>query len=87
MIKTAHMIINGDTFKDLPLEDQIYIMYTTLRSVEKKLYLLETSLPCSLNERLIILEKRKWWDKGISAVSGFFGGMVAILGLKFSKLG
>ena len=39
------------------------------------------------NERLGRLEKKHIFDRGLSAIAGFFGGMVAVLGKMILGIG
>ena len=86
MGSNAHMVISKDDFKAMSPDDRDYIVYSTMNNVERRVYEIENNLPKHLGTRLRALEKRKLFDRGISAVTGFLGGIAAIIGIKYGGL-
>lgn len=84
--KDAHMVISKDDFKALPPDDRDYIVYSTVNNLERRVFNIEDNLPKHLGVRLRAVEKRKVWDRGLSAVTGFLGGIAGILGLKLGGI-
>jgi hypothetical protein len=63
----AHVIIREEQFKSMALEQQTWIMYTTLKSVEERVYK---------------LERQKMIRTACSSIGGVIGGFLAFIAVK-----
>lgn len=74
--------IEKDTFQGMQTEAKLNVLFDYVREIRDK-------PECQIGKcepRLKKLEDRKWKDRGISSASGLFGGFIAVITLKISKL-
>lgn len=76
------LMTSKETFKQYPVESKL----DTLFDFSVAIYEQSCTKQEDCEDRFRKLEKRKWFDKGLSAGTGFIGGVVAILGSLKLKL-
>ena len=74
-----------DTFlMDVPEADRkrVAMTFDMLKSIDERLQGVCMYKTGECEHRFVKLERRKWFDKGLSLFGGFVGGMAGFFGLK-----
>ena len=68
--------VTEDEFKSLPQSKQNWIILKTFEAQTREC----DSRFCSVEDEINTINARKWFHAGASAVGGFIGGAIAVIG-------
>jgi len=75
--------ITKETFQGYPIDSKLDTLYDYIHDIHGTLTTRCPEQQKICGKRLDDLEKKKWFNRGISMTSGAISGILAVLGLKF----
>lgn len=71
--------ISRKTFDDATMKTRMGILFDLTSDIAKNL----KEHPVECNKRFVKIEKRKWFNTSVAAISGVVGGFIAVVGKKY----